>query len=43
MFEIAKNLIHSLNFVLIITFIISNLPAFKRFIQKDEYSRFDLA
>lgn len=42
MFEIAKNLIHSLNFVLIITFIISNLPAFKRFIQKDEYSRFDL-
>lgn len=42
MFEIERNLFNNLNYVIIITFIISNIPAFKRFIQKDKYSKLDL-
>lgn len=40
--ELFKNLINNLSYVIIITFIISNLSVFKKIIQKDEFKKFDL-
>ncbi len=42
MIDLFKNLIGNLSYVVIIAFIISNLPLFKKIIQKDEFRRFDL-
>ncbi|MHB1392230.1 MAG: LytS/YhcK type 5TM receptor domain-containing protein [Clostridia bacterium] len=42
MLDLFKNLISNLSYVVIIAFIISNLPVFKKIIQKDEFRRSDL-
>ncbi len=42
MIDLYKNLISNLSYVVIIAFVISNLPVFKRIIQKDEFKRSDL-
>lgn len=42
MIALLNNLINNLSYVIIIAFIISNLPVFKRIIQKDEFKRSDL-
>lgn len=40
--NLLNNLINNLSYVVIIAFIVSNLPVFKRIIQKDEFKRSDL-
>ena len=42
MIYLLTNLINNLSYVVIIAFIVSNLPVFKRIIQKDEFKRSDL-
>jgi two-component system LytT family sensor kinase len=42
MIDLIKNLINNLSYVIIIAFIITNLPVFKRLTQKDEFRRLDL-
>jgi two-component system LytT family sensor kinase len=42
MIHLFNNLINNLSYVIIIAFIISNLTAFKKIIQKDEFKRSDL-
>jgi len=42
MIDLFKNLISNLSYVVIIAFIISNLPVFRKIIQKDEFRRSDL-
>lgn len=42
MIDLFKNLINSLVYVIIIAFIISNLPMFKKIIHKDAFKRSDL-
>lgn len=43
MIELFKNLINNLIYVTFIAFIISNLPVFKKIIQRDELRKLDLA
>ncbi len=42
MIDLILNLINNLSYVVIIAFIISNLTVFKKIIQKDEFTKFDL-
>lgn len=42
MINLISNLINNLSYVVIIAFILSNLPVFKRIIQKDEFKKSDL-
>lgn len=42
MIELIKNLINSLIYVIIVAFIVSNLPIFKKIIQKDAFKKSDL-
>lgn len=42
MIHLMSNLINNLSYVVIIAFILSNLPVFKKIIQKDEFKKSDL-
>lgn len=42
MIHLISNLINNLSYVVLIAFILSNLPVFKRIIQKDEFKKSDL-